>query len=65
MSPLEITQENLRATMKGLEELYPGMFMCLLIGPYHPGICNYISNGQRQGVIDAMRETADRLEESA
>ncbi len=35
----------------------------LLVFPFHsPGISNYISNAQRDDMIKALRETADRLE---
>ncbi len=41
---------------------WPNTFICILVGPFHPGTCNYISNGKREYVIKALRETADRLE---
>lgn len=36
---------------------------CLLVFGFHqPGIANYVSNAEREDMIEALRETADRLE---
>jgi len=45
-----------------LKDLFPGLHIVLIVGPWSPGISNYISNGNRADVIEELRETADRLE---
>lgn len=58
----QFTADSMVAVMQTLEELWPKMMVTLLVGPFHAGICNYASNGSRDDMIKALRETADRLE---
>lgn len=45
------------------KELGGSSGFCLLVfGFGAPGIANYVSNASRQEMIEALRETADRLE---
>lgn len=37
-------------------------FALILFDFYKPGIGNYVSNAEREGMIKTLRETADRLE---
>lgn len=39
-------------------------FAVLIFDFYDPGISNYISNAQRDDMIQALRELADRLEQN-
>jgi len=59
---MNFNADDFKKQLKKLTKRWPGAFICMLVGPYEPGICNYISNGQRSDVIKALRETADRLE---
>jgi len=57
------TLKIMRETMKELEKKFKGFGCCLLIFEFDkPGISNYISNAERKSMIQALRETADRLE---
>lgn len=57
------TLKIMRSTMKELETKFKGFGCCLLIFEFDkPGISNYISNAERKSMIQALRETADRLE---
>ena len=60
----KFTAEGMQAALTALTEVWPKMFICLLVAPHEPGIANYISNGAREDVIKALRETADRLEKN-
>lgn len=60
----DLTTNQLEAAMGVLTDIWPDMFICLLVAPFNPGISNYISNGSRKDVITALRETADRLEKN-
>ncbi len=45
-------------------KLPKGWGFAIVVFPFHrPGISNYVSNAQRQDMITALRETADRLEQ--
>lgn len=45
------------------EKLPAGFGFALIVFPFcGPGISNYISSGQRNDMIKALRETADRIE---
>ena len=39
-------------------------FCVLVFGFDRPGIANYVSNADRESMIKALRETADRLEKN-
>ena len=57
------TEEILRAIAEGIKEILPGMGFALVVFKFDdPSIGNYISNAEREGMIEALRETADRLE---
>lgn len=49
---------------EGIQKMLPKDFgYTLLVFPFNrPGVSNYISNAERSTMIDALRETADRLE---
>ena len=49
---------------KMIEKMLPKDFgYAVLVFPFHNlGVGNYISNAQREDMIKALRETADRLE---
>lgn len=61
----------LQAVARGLDRVFNGEAkgddrqtgFCLLVYGFNaPGIANYVSNNRRQDMIEALRETADRLE---
>lgn len=48
-----------------IKEKFEGYGFCLIIFKFHePGTSNYISNAERPTMIQALRETADRLEKN-
>ena len=60
-------QNVLQALAVGINETLKSFFgeigFALLTFEFHaPGVSNYISNAQREDMIKALRETADRLE---
>jgi hypothetical protein len=60
---LEEAEELMRIVARGISEVFPGMAFTLLLFPLNaPGISNYISNANRDDMVKALRETADRLE---
>jgi len=59
------TEEQMRVVADLLSMQFPEMGFALIIFPFeNPGVSNYISNGDRDGMIEALRETADRLEKN-
>lgn len=56
--------QKMRMMGKGISKGLPeGWGFALIVFPFFdPGISNYISNGTREDMIKALRETADRLE---
>lgn len=68
---LQATGDVLQAVARGLNQIFNGdakgedaqTGFCLLVyGHGAPGIANYVSNSRRADMIQALRETADRLE---
>jgi hypothetical protein len=57
---------NLGSGLQGIiDEYIPGMGFALLIFEFNkPGLSNYISNAQRENVIGALKEAAERLEKN-
>lgn len=59
------TLKIMRETIKELETKFKGFGCCLLVFEFDkPGVSNYISNAERKSIIQALRETADRLEKN-
>jgi hypothetical protein len=59
----EQAEALMRIVARGLGEVFPGMGFTLLLFQFNaPGVSNYISNANREDMIKALRETADRLE---
>ena len=65
------TEDVLQAVAHGLQKVFNGDaeisesrtgFVLLAFGIGQPGISNYVSNCDRASMIEALRETADRLE---
>ena len=65
------TQQKIEALLKGIavaidgvlqKELGPMGFAVMIFEFHRPGISNYISNAEREDMIKALRELADRLE---
>lgn len=61
--------ENYQAIADALNRLFngdasePKTGFCLLVfGFDRPGIANYLSNADRDSMVQALRETADRIE---
>lgn len=53
----------MRKALKKVIDLIPGYCITLLVYEFNrPGMANYVSNGNREDMIKALRETADRLE---
>lgn len=70
---IDCTEDELRVklqqAMKFLENHLPAgdgpdgkPFIVLLTGTFAAGVAQYASNGQRDGVVKFLRESADRLE---
>lgn len=65
---LERTRSQMKGIAEALEEILKHvhekrMGFALLVYEFNnPGIGNYISNSEREDMIKALRETADRLE---
>jgi hypothetical protein len=58
------TEQQLAGIARCLEEAMPGMGFALLVFEFNaPGVSNYVSNAERADMIQALRETADRLEQ--
>lgn len=64
-------QTDLQEVAAGLDRIFNGDvpdgdarngFCLLVFGFDAPGIANYVSNAERATMIQALRETADRLE---
>jgi hypothetical protein len=65
MTPEEKNEQDayMREVAKALKTALPGMGFALLVFPFDsPGTANYISNGRREDMIKAMKETVARLE---
>ena len=63
MDPLQQRhRENMQAVMRGLEDAFPGVGLCLFLfdadasGPR----ANYISNARREQTLEAIREWVAR-----
>lgn len=53
----------MRKALKRVIDLIPGYCITILVSEFNkPGMSNYISNGNREDMIKALKETADRLE---
>lgn len=65
---MEYTHQVMRSIADAVDEILkemvgPGFVLTILVYPENkPGIANYISTGQREDMIKALRETADRIE---
>jgi len=64
MSNNPFTAEITRVIAGAIDEALPdGLLFALLVFPRsQPGLTNYVSNGSRADMIEALREGADRLE---
>lgn len=61
--PKQIGGQQMRDLADKIKKEIPGLGFALLVYEFNnPGIANYISNGQRQDMIKAMKETIERLE---
>lgn len=59
----EATEEMMRDVGNALSKTFPMMGFAFILFEFgEPGIGNYISNGCREDMIKALRETADRIE---
>lgn len=59
----QIDGQKMRNIADFIRKEVAGHGFALMVFPFHaPGISNYISNGSREDMIEALRETADRLE---
>ena len=59
----QLGAEQMKGLGQALKETLPGLGFALFIFPLGgPGLANYISNGQREDMIKALRETLGRLE---
>lgn len=55
--------EHLRRIAQAMSEALPGLGFALIVFEFgKPGRSDYISNGNRQEMITALRECADNLE---
>lgn len=64
MADNTVGAQQMRAMGEALREVLPkGLgFALLVFATDNPGLANYISNCDREDMIKALRETADRLE---
>lgn len=61
--PENKTKQRLQAAMTGLEEIFPGCALVLMVTPFDkPKGINYVSNGTRESVQAALRELLARWE---
>lgn len=63
----QFTADVMQSTAKGLKEIFSpfNMGFALVVFPYgSPGIGNYVSSAKRKDMIEALRETAKRLEKN-
>lgn len=59
----QIGGQQMRNLAEKIKKEIPGLGFALLVFEFHtPGMSNYISNGQREGMIKALKETVERLE---
>ena len=59
------TEKMMRVAAEIISRQFPGMAFGLIVFEFFdPGIGNYISNGNREDMIKALRETADRIEKN-
>jgi len=59
----EVIQGLASATQEVIKDLLGEMGFAILVFEFNrPGISHYVSNAERADMIDALRETADRLE---
>lgn len=61
----KVSGEGMRSLAKKIEDFIDKKhvgYALIVFGVSEPGISNYISNCQREDMIKALRETADRLE---
>ena len=62
---LKETEEILKSEGKRISKKFPGMgFLLIMFEFSSPGVANYISNGRREDMVEALREAANRLEKS-
>lgn len=60
---MQKTQEIMKETADELSRKFKGLgFVLIVFEFYKPGISNYISNAQRKEMIEALRESANILE---
>jgi hypothetical protein len=58
----EVTGKEMREMGLLLQALLPELGWALLVFPFHePGVSNYIANAQREDMVTALREAANRL----
>jgi len=61
----QIDGEGMRQLGRAVKAAIPGLGFCLLVFEINkPGIANYISNGNREDMLQALQETIDRLKEN-
>lgn len=61
----DATTKIMSDCMSNLNNMLPGFGKVLLVfGQDDPSICNYISNCDREKMIIALRDTADRIEKN-
>jgi hypothetical protein len=57
------TEELMKAAGEALGETFENLGFALLVFPFNePGVSNYVSNAEREDMITALREAANRLE---
>jgi len=62
---LQKIEQELRRQAIFITRDFPGLgFALIVFEHYKPGISNYISNSNREDMVKALRETADRLEKN-
>lgn len=59
--------EFLRAYAEATDEIFEETYgvrmgFAIIVFPFGSGVADYISNAQRENMIDTLRETADRIE---
>ncbi len=55
----------MQGTMAGLEQLFPGCALVLLVAPFGAppdARVNYVSNGQRDDIVVMLKEVVGRFE---
>ena len=59
----QIGGQEMRDLADKIKKEIPGLGFAIFVFEFHnPGMSNYISNGQREDMIKALKETIERLE---